>query len=91
MLDYIRSNAQSFGIKLAFGIIILVFVFWGVGSFSDGNSVNTVATVNSDPIHVQQFERAYSNAEETALSKNPGLTREPNYDEVRLLSEKLKS
>ena len=76
MLDYIRSNAQSFGIKLAFGIIILVFVFWGVGSFSDGNSVNTVATVNSDPIHVQQFERAYRNAEETALSKNPSLTRE---------------
>ena len=35
MLEYIRSNAQSFGVKLVFGVIILVFVFWGVGSFSD--------------------------------------------------------
>ena len=32
MLDLIRSNSQSFGVKLAFGIIILVFVFWGIGS-----------------------------------------------------------
>ena len=37
MLDYIRSNAQSFGVKVAFGVIILVFVFWGVGSFNDRN------------------------------------------------------
>ena len=35
MLDYIRSNAQSFGVKVAFAIIILVFMFWGVGSLTD--------------------------------------------------------
>ena len=29
MLDLIRANAQSWGVKIAFGIIILVFVFWG--------------------------------------------------------------
>ena len=29
MLDYIRSNAQSFGVKVAFAIIILVFMLLG--------------------------------------------------------------
>ncbi len=32
MLEVIRSNAQSWGVKIAFGIIILVFVFWGVAA-----------------------------------------------------------
>ncbi|MDR1659176.1 MAG: SurA N-terminal domain-containing protein [Desulfovibrio sp.] len=76
MLDYIRSNAQSFGIKLAFGIIILVFVFWGIGSFTDHSSGNTVATVNGEAIPVQQFEHAYQNAEDAALRNSPGITRE---------------
>lgn len=76
MLDYIRSNAQSFGVKVAFGVIILVFVFWGVGSFNDRDSVNVVAIVNGDPILVQQFEQAYRNAEESVLRNNPGITRE---------------
>ena len=34
MLDGIRANAQSWGVKLAFGIIILVFVFWGICSYT---------------------------------------------------------
>lgn len=76
MLNYIRSNAQSFGVKLAFGIIILVFVFWGVGSLTDRGTVNVVAVVNGDPILFQQFEQAYRNAEESILQNNPGVTRE---------------
>ncbi|MDR3358956.1 MAG: SurA N-terminal domain-containing protein [Desulfovibrio sp.] len=76
MLDYIRSNAQSFGIKLAFGIIILVFVFWGVGSFTDQNYGNTVAAVNGEAIQMQQFEQAYQNAEEATLRNSPDMTRE---------------
>jgi hypothetical protein len=76
MLDYIRSNAQSFGIKLAFGVIILVFVFWGIGSFTDRGSGNTVATVNGEAIPIQLFEHAYQNAEEAALRNAPGITRE---------------
>ena len=28
MLDGIRATAQSWGVKVAFGIIIVVFVFW---------------------------------------------------------------
>ena len=43
MLEYIRSNSQSLGVKLAFGLIILVFVFWGVGSMKDRGAGNVVA------------------------------------------------
>jgi hypothetical protein len=76
MLDYIRSNAQSYGVKLAFGLIILVFVFWGVGSFTDKSSGGAVASVNGEAIPVQRFESAYQNAEEAALRNTPGITRE---------------
>lgn len=76
MLDYIRSNAQTWGIKVVFGVIILVFVFWGVGSFNDGNTVNIVAKVNGDAITIQQFEKAYRDAEESIIQSNQGITRE---------------
>lgn len=76
MLEYIRTSAQSFGVKVAFGVIILVFVFWGVGSFNDRDYTNVVAMVNGEPILAQEFERAYRNAEEALLRANPGLTRE---------------
>ena len=72
MLDLIRSNSQSFGVKLAFGIIILVFVFWGIGSITDTGSVNVVAMVNGQPITFQTFEMAYRRAEEQANQSNPG-------------------
>ena len=47
MLDFIRSNAQSLGVKLIFGLIILVFIFWGVGSITDTSS-GTVVAVNTE-------------------------------------------
>lgn len=76
MLDSIRSSAQSFGVKIAFGLIILVFVFWGIGNFNDRDYSNVVAMVNGEPIVAQEFERAYQNAEEYILRNNPGMTRE---------------
>lgn len=76
MLESIRSGAQSFGVKIAFGIIILVFVFWGVGNFNERDYTNVVAVVNGEPILAIQFEKAYQNAEEFVLRNNPGLSRE---------------
>ena len=75
MLELIREKAQSFGVKLAFGVIILVFVFWGVGNFNDRDYSNVVAVVNGEPILARQFELAYRDAEQSLLSQNPGLTR----------------
>lgn len=76
MLESIRSSAQSFGVKLAFGVIILVFVFWGIGNFNDRDYSNVVAMVNGEPILAIEFEKAYQNAEEYILRNNPGMTRE---------------
>lgn len=76
MLDSIRSGAQSFGVKIAFGIIILVFVFWGVGNFNDRDYSNVVAVVNGQPIVALEFEKAYRAAEEALMRANPGMTRE---------------
>lgn len=76
MLDLIRSSAQSFGVKLAFGLIILVFVFWGVGNFNDRDYTNVVAVVNGQPILAIEFEKAYQKAEEYILRNDPGMTRE---------------
>ena len=69
MLDIIRSNAQAFWVKVAFGVIILVFVFWGIGSFTDTGFVNVLGTVNDEPITYQQFEETYRMAEQD-LVKN---------------------
>ena len=76
MLEYIRSNSQSLGVKLAFGLIILVFVFWGVGSLKDRGAGNVVAIVNGDPITMRDFELAYRNAEESVQRNNPGIPRD---------------
>lgn len=76
MLDSIRSGASSIGIKIAFGVIILVFVFWGIGNFNDRDYSNVVAVVNGQPILALEFEKAYHENEEYLLRNNPGLTRE---------------
>ncbi len=76
MLDLIRNNTQSLGVKIAFGIIILVFVFWGLGSVQSMNNPTTVATVNGQAITVMDFERAYQQARENIRQQNPQLTPE---------------
>lgn len=76
MLDYFRSNAQSFGVKCIFGLIILVFVGWGVGSFTDRSAGNIVAMVNGEPVTINEFERAYQQAESAAMRQDASQTRE---------------
>ncbi len=76
MLDLIRNNSQSLGVKLAFGIIILVFVFWGLGSVQSINNSTTVATVNGEAITVIDFEQAYQQARESVRAQNPQITAE---------------
>ncbi len=76
MLNFIRNNSQSLGVKLAFGIIILVFVFWGLGSVQSMNSSTTVATVNGEAITVIDFEQAYQQTRESVRAQNPQITAE---------------
>lgn len=76
MLESIRSSARSLWVKIAFGVIILVFVFWGVGNYNDRDYSNVVAVVNGQPILAVEFARAYQAAEEAIMRNNPGVTRE---------------
>lgn len=76
MLEYIRTNAQSFGVKLAFGIIILVFVFWGVGSLRDTGGAGVLATVNGKPILTGDFETALRQMEDNIQRNMPNVSRE---------------
>ena len=75
MLDLIRQRAQSWGVKIAFGIIIIVFVFWGVGSF-DRNSPNVVATAKDKEITYAEFERTYRRQLEQIRRTYPNVTEE---------------
>ena len=72
MLDLIRANAQSWGVKIAFGIIILVFVFWGVGGLTGGPST-VILTVNGEPITIQEFQRKYEQLEQQVRAQYPDL------------------
>ena len=88
MLEFIRSNAQSFGVKIAFGVIILVFVFWGVGSMQDNSASNVVAMVNGKPITMVNFERAYRQAEDSIRRNNPSISTE-QMKQLRLVQQVL--
>lgn len=61
MLDVIRKNAGSWLIKVILGAIVLVFVFWGVGSYTSSR-MDVVATVNGDKIMLSSYREAYNNA-----------------------------
>lgn len=74
MLDGIRANAQSWGVKVAFGIIIVVFVFWGIGSYTGPKGY--VATVNDMHITELEFQRAYGTMEQNLRATYPDITPE---------------
>ncbi len=58
MLDLLRRKAQSPYLQATVIIIILVFVFWGVG-VNRGTSPNIVAKVNDDIVSYEEYQRAY--------------------------------
>lgn len=60
MLDLMRRKASTWLIKIMLGAIVIVFVFWGVGSFRS-QKANQVATVNGKPISVEDYREAYNN------------------------------
>jgi len=73
MLDPMRRYAQSWGIKIIFGLIIIVFVFWGVGSFQ-GDKASVLATVNGEPLLIKEYEKAYQENLRLVKNKNPNIT-----------------
>ncbi len=74
MLDSIRNNSQSIWVKIAFALIILVFVFLGVGSFQATSGI--IAKVNGIEINEQEFVQLYSEQAENLRQQFPDLNEE---------------
>ncbi len=64
MLDLFRKKAQSPFLQGIVVVIALVFVFFGVGSYQKGGR-NEVASVNGEPITLEQFKGAFQVEYET--------------------------
>jgi len=60
MLNVMRKHAGSWMIKVILFAIVIVFVFWGVGSFRS-REASKVATVNDEIITLADYRRAYNN------------------------------
>lgn len=57
MLRYLRENTGNWIIKIFLGIIVVVFIFLGVGSFSKRN--DSIATIDDEPITIKEYRQAY--------------------------------
>ncbi|MDC1212406.1 SurA N-terminal domain-containing protein, partial [Pelagibacteraceae bacterium] len=55
MATSIGKLSKSFFVKLLVGIIILPFVFWGMGDVFRGGNQNVIATIESEKISTQEF------------------------------------
>jgi peptidyl-prolyl cis-trans isomerase D len=60
MLNVMRKHAGSWMIKVILFAIVIVFVFWGVGSFRSREAAK-VAMVNDEMITASDYRRAYNN------------------------------
>jgi peptidyl-prolyl cis-trans isomerase D len=60
MLNMMRKHASSWLIKVLLGAIVIVFVFWGVGSFRS-RKASRVAQVNDETITREEYQRFYDN------------------------------
>jgi len=55
MTTSIVKSSKSFFVKLLVGIIILPFVFWGMGDVFRGGSQNVIATIDAEKVSTQEF------------------------------------
>lgn len=59
MLKWLRRSTRSWFIYLAIGAIVVVFIFWGVGSYKSAQS-QQAAEVNGTPIPMTAFGQHYN-------------------------------
>ncbi len=59
MLQWLRKTSRSWFITLAIGAIVVVFIFWGVGSYKSARS-QEAAEVNGTVIPMTEFMRHYN-------------------------------
>ncbi|OPY75142.1 MAG: Peptidyl-prolyl cis-trans isomerase D [Syntrophorhabdus sp. PtaU1.Bin058] len=62
MLKFMRRHATGYMVKAMFGLIILVFIFWGVGSFRDREPI--VAEIGPYKVSASEYDEAYKRTQE---------------------------
>ncbi len=61
MMERLREGVNSIAVKIILGLIILSFVFAGIGSYLVSGSNNSAAKVGNSEISRGEFEQAYQN------------------------------
>jgi len=84
MLRLLRQNATNWLIKIILGAIVVVFVFWGVGSFREQRK-DRVALVNDETITLKEYRGAYNNILEQLRQR---LGNNLNDDMIKMLNVK---
>ncbi|MBT9439539.1 MAG: peptidyl-prolyl cis-trans isomerase [Desulfobacterales bacterium] len=84
MLRFLRQSATSWLIKIILGAIVIVFVFWGVGSFRSQRK-DRVALVNGETITSKEYGEAYNNIIERLRQR---LGNNLNDDMIKMLDVK---
>ena len=82
MLDLIRNRSASWMTKIIFGIIIIVFIFLGVGNYAR-QGAHTIGTVNGEAITLVDFQRAANSTLQNEQNKNLLETLRQNPDAWR--------
>lgn len=70
MLDVIRRNSQSWVVKGIFGIIILVFVFWGANTVSTDSS-RVLGEVDGSPLYRAELMQRFKLEMQRLRQANP--------------------
>ncbi|MFA5902832.1 MAG: SurA N-terminal domain-containing protein [Desulfobacula sp.] len=84
MLSYLRENTGNWIIKIFLGIIVIVFVFLGVGSFGSKKG-NSIATVNDEPITIKEYQQTYKSIMDQYRAQ---FGKELNEDTIKALNIK---
>jgi peptidyl-prolyl cis-trans isomerase D len=63
MLDFFRKHAGSWLIKVALGLIVLVFIFWG-GYSLKSRQESQIASIDGHYISIAEYNHAYSQLED---------------------------
>ncbi|PMP94935.1 MAG: hypothetical protein C0169_05960, partial [Thermodesulfobacterium geofontis] len=59
MLRFLRKGATSLYVKIFLAVIVIVFIFWGIGTFTSERK-DLIAKVNGIPITLKDFEEYYN-------------------------------
>ena len=83
MLQYMRDNTGSWIIKIILGLIVVVFIFLGMGSLGSKNG-GPVATVNDEPITLEEYKQSYSRLKEQMRQRFGGNLNQDILDMLNL-------